>query len=473
MTEHDILLQLAELLAAYRDRQTLGDCVDYLAPQALQAELALDAVGTEGDWQQVFIYIRRYLDHTIKSSHPAFVNRMWSGANLPSILGEMAVAVANTSACTYESAPVSTLMERYMIDEMLALVGFHQGDGQMTTGSSNANMIAMLTARNLANERVQDTGLFAQSEMFACVSAEAHYSMDKAANILGIGRDHLRKIATNSRGEMVPEALAVEIEAIQAGGGKVFFVAATAGTTVRGAYDPIQPLLDLRDRHGFWLHVDGAWGGAVIMSTKLRQRYLAGIERVDSFTWDFHKMLGSALMCNVLLMNNRPGVLACALAGGDGSYLFRDTDDGEVQDLGHSSLQCGRRVDSLKWFLDWKYFGRDGFARRIENYLQLCEYAEQRVLATAELELVAPRTSFNICFCYRCPPAVADAFNQTLRTRLYQQGRAMIGLAYVHGRLVMRLLITNPLIDRQEVDSFFASLLQLGQELAAEPKFLR
>lgn len=472
MNEHDILLHLAELLATYRDRQTAGNCVDYLAPQALKDQLALDTAGCEGNWPQIFTYIQGYLDHTIKSSHPAFINRMWSGANLPSILGEMVAAVANTSACTYESAPVSTLMERYMIDEMLALVGFRQGDGQMTTGSSNANMIAMMTARNLANPAVQSTGLFAQPELFACVSGEAHYSMDKAANILGIGRDHLRKIATNERGEMVAEALAAEIATIEAGGGRVFFVAATAGTTVRGAYDPILPLLELRDRHGFWLHVDGAWGGAVIMSHLLRQHFLAGIEAVDSFTWDFHKMLGSALMCNILLINGRPGALGRALAGGDGSYLFRDTDDSEVADLGHASLQCGRRVDSLKWFLDWKYFGREGLARRIENYLDLCRYAEQVVLTTAELELAAPRTSFNVCLRYRCRVEIADAFTETLRTRLYQRGQAMIGLAYVDGRLAMRLLVTNPLIGRAELDAFFSSLLRFGRELAAEPRFV-
>ncbi|MCA1787119.1 MAG: hypothetical protein LC657_14190, partial [Desulfobacteraceae bacterium] len=101
--------------------------------------------------------------------------------------------------------------------------------------------------------------------------------------------------------------------------------AGTAGTTVRGAYDPIAPLLALRDQYGFWLHMDGAWGGAVVLSDRLRQQFLPGIEQVDSFCWDFHKMPGTALICNVFLVNNRPHTLGRVCSSGDDSYIFHTT----------------------------------------------------------------------------------------------------------------------------------------------------
>ena len=104
-------------------------------------------------------------------------------------------------------------------------------------------------------------------------------------------------------------------------------MAATAGTTVRGAYDPIAPLLQLRERYGFWLHVDGAWGGAVIFSKELRRQFLPCLEQADSFTLDFHKMLGAALMCNVLLFNHRPHILRDVISAGDESYIFREGDN--------------------------------------------------------------------------------------------------------------------------------------------------
>jgi glutamate/tyrosine decarboxylase-like PLP-dependent enzyme len=94
---------------------------------------------------------------------------MWVGANLPAIVGETITALTNASACTFESAPVSTLMEKYMIGEMLDLVGFKNGEGQMTTGSSNANMIAMMVARNLANPSMKQAGLFGQKKLLLSV----------------------------------------------------------------------------------------------------------------------------------------------------------------------------------------------------------------------------------------------------------------------------------------------------------------
>jgi glutamate/tyrosine decarboxylase-like PLP-dependent enzyme len=206
------------------------------------------------------------------------------------------------------------------------------------------------------------------------------------------------------------------------------------------------------------------------MSETLRKRYLAGLEYVDSFTWDFHKMLGAALMCNILLINNRNHTLGTVLAAGDGSYLFRDEHDNEVEDLGTVSLQCGRRVDSLKWFLDWKYFGRKGFGKRIEKYLELCEYAEQWIEKSSELEMVVPRTSFNVCFRYRADIIRNNDFNLELRTRLYRQGKSLVGIAYIDGNLVLRLLITNPAADRQDIDSFFSTLVETGRLILKDKK---
>lgn len=468
LNDNDVLKRLFVVLEKYHATQHDRKFLEYTSPRELLEILQLDQAGSEGDWDRIFTWIEQYLEYGVKTSHPSFVNRMWAGANLPSMLGEMVVAISNTSACTYESAPVSTLFEKHLIRQMLDLVGFVHGEGQMTTGSSNANMIAMMCARNLANAQIKLKGLFGQQELFAFVNADAHYSMDKAANIIGIGIDHLIKIPVNEQGAMELDTLEREIKLVVDGGGIPFFVAATAGTTVRGAYDSIKPILKLREKYQFWLHADGAWGGAVVMSDRLRERFMPGLSQVDSFTCDFHKMLGSSLMCNVLLMNHSTHTFGAVLAGGDGSYLFRDTDDNDVTDLGSVSLQCGRRVDSLKWFLDWKYYGKTGFGKRIENYLKLCEYAEQCVHDIPELEMMAPRVSFNICFRYRVSEHLANDFNQELRTRLYRQGLALVGIAFIDDLLVLRLLITNTNVGRHEIDSFFASLVAVGRELARE-----
>ena len=465
MNEDRVFETLLTMIEQYRASERSGKFLDYHSPAELRRLLDLEQQGKNGDWQEIFHWVEQYLAYSVRTNHPLFVNRMWVGANLPSIVGEIVAAVTNTSACTYESAPVSTLMERYMIDQMLELIGFKNGEGQMTTGSSNANMIAMMAARNMANVSVKQSGLFGQQKLFAFVGADAHYSMDRAANILGIGADQLIKVPLDRNGSLLVEELERAIDRVLANGGMPFFVVATAGTTVRGAYDSIEGILALREKYGFWFHVDGAWGGAAVFSDKLRNQYLRGLELADSFTCDFHKMLGSSLMCNILLLNNRNNTLETVLCAGDGSYLFRNESIDGMEDLGAVSLQCGRRVDSLKWFLDWKFFGREGLAKRVENYLELCKYAEERVRASEHLEMVVPRTSFNVCFRFKTTEETSNSFNLALRTGLYQDGTSLVGVAYINGQLVMRLLVTNPMAERADVDSFFDKLIAKGQEL--------
>lgn len=471
MDQERIFKRLADLLEKYQHDQYTGDFLALHDQQQLRQALELEQHEGSHDWDHIFDWVEKYLAYAVKTQHPGFVNRMWSGANLPSIIGEMVAAATNTSACTYESAPVSTLMEKYMLQAMLDIVGFRRGEGQMTTGSSNGNMIAMMAARMYACPEVKQGGVTGCRPLYACVNEEAHYSFDKAANILGIGIDHLLKVPVTPRGEMDVAALEQMLGEVQAAGGRVFFVAATAGTTVRGSYDAIAPLVALRDRYQFWLHVDGAWGGAAIFSERLRGQFLGSVELADSFTWDFHKMLGAALMCNVLLINNRPHTLGQVCSGGDESYLFHDEEDNEVCDLGAVSLQCGRRVDSLKWFLDWKYYGRVGLARRVERFYELAVYAEQWVERSDTLEMVFPRTSFNVCFRMIHDENEVNAFNLALRTRLYREKISLVGYATINSVLFLRLLITNRLARRTDIDRFFTTLLECGRTMKQEARW--
>lgn len=468
MDEKSVLRRLWPIVEEYYIGRRAGKYLEYHDPEELAVLLQLDFQGDLGDWREVFSWVEKYLRYAVKTDHPSFVNRMWSGASLPAMIGEVVTAFSNTSACTFESAPVSTLLEKFMFGQLLEIVGFHGGQGQMTTGSSNANMIAMLCARNRHDQAAKEKGLFGGRRLFAFVSADAHYSMDRAANILGIGLEQLVKIPVNARGQMDAWELEKKLEVVCHAGGLPFFVAATAGTTVRGAYDAIEPLLTLRGKHGFWLHVDGAWGGAAVLSERLRHKFLPGLSEADSFTMDFHKMLGSTLICNVLLLNNTGDVLQSALAAGDGSYLFREAEEDASLDLGTTSLQCGRRVDSLKWFLDWKFHGRQGLAERVENFFDLCRYAEDCVGAYPELEMVVTRESFNVCFRFVRDETTVNDFNLALRNRLYKGGISLVGCAYIGGKLVLRLLITNVSSSRDDIDRYFAGLVAAGRELDLE-----
>ena len=174
---------------------------------------------------------------------------------------------------------------------------------------------------------------------------------------------------------MRPEALDAAIYASKAEGAVPFFVGATAGTTVLGAFDPIEAIADICEQHGLWFHIDGAWGGSALMSDKLRH-LLAGCERADSFAWDQHKMMGLPLVCSTILFRQR-GLLAQMNHVGGSDYIFHET--GVETDLGPLSLQCGRRVDALKLWLAWKDKGDAGWGRMVDSYMELADYLESKI----------------------------------------------------------------------------------------------
>ncbi|PHS27402.1 MAG: pyridoxal-dependent decarboxylase [Robiginitomaculum sp.] len=466
MTEHDVFERLFQIMERYRATQNEGPVVDYYPPAALRAQLDLAQESVPEHYGALFGWVDKYLKYSVRTGHKQFWNRMWADANMPAMIGEMISTIAHTSACTFESAPVSTEMEKHLIDEFLSLAGFKDGEGQMTTGSSNGNLVAMMAARNLAIKSAKQAGLFGTSPLVAFVNAEAHYSMDKAVNVLGIGAENLIKIPVDHHGRMRLDALEEAITTAKKEGKKPFFIGTTAATTVRGAYDPVGEICALRDRLGLdlWVHVDGAWGGTVFLSKDLTEQYLPGLECADSFTFDFHKMHGIPMVCNLLLINNRAGILQATVNSGNDDYIFRGEDNERPADLGAISLQCGRHVDILKLFLSWKFYGREGFVARIERFLQKAAYAEGVVRDTPQLQMLVPRESFNINFIYQAPDGMdEDDLNRAIRQRLYECGIAMVGLGTIKDRVSIRLLIANDAVDNIDIDEFFQHVLDAGK----------
>ena len=128
-------------------------------------------------------------------------------------------------------------------------------------------------------------------------------------------------------------------------------------------------------------------------------------------------------------------------------------------------MQCGRRVDSLKWFLDWKYFGKAEFGRRVESAHELCQYAESLVISSKVLEMVVPRNSFNICFRYKALEETANELNLKLRDVLYHEGKSLVGYAYYKGTLFLRLLLAGSTLTREDIDTYFSTLKETGRRI--------
>jgi glutamate/tyrosine decarboxylase-like PLP-dependent enzyme len=253
---------------------------------------------------------------------------------------------------------------------------------------------------------------------------------------------------------MVPEELERQILADERSGRTPFFVNATAGTTVRGAFDPLDELARITGPRGLWLHVDGAFGASVSLSPH-RKRLLRGVENADSLAWDPHKMMGVPLPCSVLLTRER-GLLRASLSE-KADYLFQEND--EAVNPGDRNLHCGRRNDALKLWAAWRYFGDSGWERRIERQFALASYAARRIQEIEELRLVEEPPCITVCF-----EALGKSSEQVCR-KLAEQGLAKIGYGKVHGRNVIRLVTVNPELREEDLETLLGQILAVAAGL--------
>ena len=450
--------------------------VEYLDPTALAARLDL-ALGRAGvPAAELLPLLESYLRYSLRSGHRQFHNQLWGGFDRAGFLGDVVASLANTSMYTYEVAPVATLIELELVAKMSSFLGFAGGEGIFCSGGSNANLIAMLCARQRAFPEVKDRGFVGGERPVALVSDQSHYSFRTAAGMLGIGLENVVEVKSDGRGRMRRWELEREIAESRDRGETPFMVGATAGTTVLGAFDPLAEIAEVcrrqGQRHSLWLHVDGAWGGPAVLSPRHRH-LLAGVEAADSFAWDAHKMMGATLMCSAFLTRHR-GLLyqVSSTSAGDPEYLFHASDDGAC-DLGKLSLQCGRRVDALKLWLMWKHYGDEGFAGRVDHLFELAELATAEVEHRQRFELMAPPQSLNVCFRYLpddgadADPVATDRLNVEVRERLRRSGRALVNYSHLDGRVAMRLVFANPDLGDADVVRFFDLFAETAEEILA------
>merc|ERR1719219_3325654 len=177
-----------------------------------------------------------------------------------------------------------------------------------------------MLARHQAFPDIKRTGLSGAPTLVALTSEESHYSIVKGANWLGMGVDNVVKVLTDSGGRMIPEELDKSIEAVKASGKVPFFVNATSGSTVLGAYDDLEALAEVCAKHKVWLHVDACWGGSAILSRKYKH-LMKGSDKVDSIAWSPHKMVGAPLQTSPFIVRHKGLLHQCNSASA--TYLFQ------------------------------------------------------------------------------------------------------------------------------------------------------
>ena len=387
--------------------------------------------------------LKDVLISTPKTATNLFFNQLFGGRQGKAVLGDLLAVMLNNSMYTYKVAGPQVGIEQEIIRQSCDLVGYgSQSNGTFPTGGSMSNYMALVMARDAKDPNCRAEGV--RKPLVVYTSKESHYSNAKNASFAGIGRNNIRYIEADETGRMIPAKLEAQIQQDLADGYIPTYVNATAGTTVLGAFDPIDKIADITEKHKLWLHVDGAYCGSVIFSEKYKH-LLKGMERSDSFSYNAHKMIGTPLTCSIILVKDKKRLHNSF--SNDADYLYQT--DGDDFNLGKTSFQCGRRNDALKFWTLWKSVGTNGLRQIVDQQFDLADVAREYVSNHPDYTLYSFDESVSICFNYKNIDAV------TLCTALYEHQITVVGFGSFNEDTFVRLVTINATNSKEDILNFF------------------
>ena len=427
-------------------------------------DLTLSESGYEGDKEQL---VDEIFSKSINTQNPRFMNQLFGASTQEAWLGELITAIMNTSMATYEIAPLATMMEKEIIAKISEEVGYQESLGIMTPGGSYANMLGIHCARFWKNPEVKKQGFLAGSHHKVFISSDAHYSSEKSVDLLGIGTDNLVRVKTDDQHKMDLEDLENKIKDCLERDEVPLCVVSTAATTVWGSYDPISEINEICQKYKIWHHVDAAWGGLALWSKYSKQRF-KGVSEVDSITFDFHKLMASTLTKGIFITKH-PEVLKGANAGGGKKYIFHNI---ESPDTGPYAQQCGRKVDSLPVWLQWKLRGTEHYRNKVNELYSLQEWFVEKLMSSKEQYKVLTKPEFmNICF--QLKPSKTDIdtslMNKRSREVLMNRGNFMVNFSSdEQNGYFFRLVLNHWQLNQQILEELLDELSQVQKIVEKE-----
>lgn len=395
-------------------------------------------------------------------NHPSFYGYFSVSASGPGIIGELLASALNVNAMVWRSAPAASELEDVATDWLRQLLGLPVGfEGVINDTASSSTMYALAAAREQTWPEAHARGLFGQAPGRVYASEQAHSSVEKGALAIGLGREGYRTIPTDDRHAMRPGALDAAIRDDIEAGLRPCAIVATLGTTSTAAIDPIGPIAEIAERHGVWLHVDGAYGGPVAILPEAAA-WFDGWGRADSIVVNPHKWLFTPIDCSVLYCR-RPDVLRRAFSVVP-EYL-RSSEQAESRSLMDYGVSLGRRFRALKLWFVLRYFGRDGLRARLREHMRIARTLASAIEATDGWEVVAPAELGLVTFRRTTGETLEEEnrANHTILAELNESGRAFLTHTALEGRVVLRLAVGNIKTTEAHVMDTWAAL----QEIAA------
>ncbi|MGA8492198.1 MAG: aspartate aminotransferase family protein [Terriglobales bacterium] len=441
------------------------------SPAELAAVLGGNVLPQRGSpIDEVLGKVRTIIAHSVALTHPNTVAHLHCPPLIASLAAEVVISALNQSMDSFDQSPAATMLELAVTRWLCEEAGLASGsDAIFTAGGTQSNFMALLLARDACisshwNRQVQRDGLPADASRLRFLCSEvAHFTVEKSAYQLGLGTGAVIRVPVDEAFRVIPKALKESLTQLQERGLIPAAIVATAGTTDFGSIDPLPEISALAKQAGAWFHVDAAYGSALLLSDRHRER-LRGLERADSIGMDFHKEFWQCISCAALLVRDA-GQLRHLEIHAD--YLNPESDEeAGVPNLVNKSLATTRRFDALKLWFSFQVLGREKFGKMVDRTIELAAHAASFIRRSPALELVHKPEYGCVVFRYRSGFEVDDdRLNATLRQRLLERGVAVVGHTRVRGRQCLKLTCMNPTTSEEEIEALLQLIVEQGRQL--------
>jgi L-2,4-diaminobutyrate decarboxylase len=436
---HALVDALADALARWHRRE--GQVIPWVPPD--EARRAWAEIG-QGE---LVASMAQVIAASNGLHHPRYMGHQVAPPVPGAALAELVSALLNQGTGVYEMGPASVPIELAVLDWLCRVAGYPAGaGGTLTSGGSLGNLTALLAMRQ-ARVGYDAWRGGTQQPLAVITSSDAHYSVARAVRVMGWGDAGVITVPVDERHRLRASA----IEAALAGApARVIGIVAAAGSTATGAFDPLDEIADVAQKHGLWLHVDAAHGGGALLSRQHRGK-LAGIERADSIVWDAHKLMMMPALVTAVLF--RDGGHAYEAFAQQASYLFAGGAPADTWwDLGQRTLECTKRAMSIELWSAVRAHGEAWFGEVVDRLFELARVLAEKIAASGDFELALAPEGNIVCFRHR------TADNRVLRRRVVEGGRFYIVGTELDGRYHLRTTIMNPLTEPADFDALLEHL---------------
>ncbi|MCM3720026.1 pyridoxal phosphate-dependent decarboxylase family protein [Fictibacillus phosphorivorans] len=467
----DIVSETQRVLSDFYKNNT--DAFNGKQPHGIAEELnAVPLASKDGeDFSKVLEDVsENIVKNSIHVSHPTSIGHLHCPPLVPAIAAELLIGALNQSMDSWDQSSSATYLEEKLIHWVKGKLDLpKQADGTFTSGGTQSNYMGLLLARDdycdkVWNWNVKVKGLPPEAhKMRILCSEDAHFTVKKSAFQLGLGEQAVISIETDQNKKMNLSAVEAEIQRLKSEGLYPMCVVATAGTTDFGSIDPIEDLSVIAEKNGLWMHVDAAYGGALMLSKKHSHK-LTGIQHADSITIDFHKQFYQPISCGAFFVKNQESFRYLAHHA---DYLNpeNDEDDGLVH-LVSKSVQTTRRFDALKLFMSLRIVGENHFANMIDYTLHLAKQAAGVLNQKEHFEICNKKPEINaVVFRYRdSADETLDELNMYIYKRILHTGTALVAKTKVNGQVFLKFTLLNPRTTIVDIEDILYSISQFAAE---------